>query len=72
MAYIRDTFTANGHKVKAMRGDDEAINRSLAISLATEGIKLQLSPAGEHARLPERYVQTEDNRATFQTSYLPY
>ena len=72
MAYIHDTFTANGNKVKAMRGDDEAINRSLALSLATEGIKLQLSPAGEHARLPERYVQTEDNRVTSQTSYLPY
>ena len=51
MAYIHDDFTANGHKVKAMRGNDEAINRTLALSLATGGIKLQLYPAGEHARL---------------------
>jgi len=71
-AYIADRFTSRGHTTRTIHGDDEAINRSLAYPLATQGIQLQLSPAGEHARRVERTVQTIDNRVLCILSYLPY
>ena len=52
MAYIKCIYTANDQssEVSVIHGDDEAVNRSLALLLATHGIRLQLSPAG-HYRL---------------------
>ena len=72
MAYIKCVYKANDHKVSVIHGDDEAINRSLALLLAAEGIRLQLSPAGHHARRVERWIQTEDNRVLAKQSHLPY
>ena len=72
MAYIKCIYTANDHEVSVIRGDDEAINRSLALLLATQGIRLQLSPAGYYASRLERRVQIADNRVLAKQSHIPY
>ena len=70
--YIDRTYSVNGHRVLSMKGDDEPINRSLKVFLASppRNINLILSEPGTHSKHIERFTQTIRNYSTSALSSL--
>ena len=65
-------YTAYGHTVKEIRGDNEAVNVALRPSLGELGIAMFTTPAGEHCHHIERYIGTFRARVPRILSALPY
>jgi len=72
LAFRARVFTAHGHILRHLHGDDEVINSSLELPLANQGITLSLSLPGQHARFVERCIETVRSRSRSMLSPLPY
>ena len=71
---IKIDYTAYGHKVSTLHGDDEIVNASLRPLLGADphNISVVLSLPGDHAPRIERYTLTLRGRSIATLSPLPY
>ena len=69
---IHQTYNANSHRVGALHGDPEPINRALAPSLGSMGVRLYVSTLMGSARRVERYTRTVSEHSAARLAELAF